>query len=109
MFPIFPYQSMIPQQAQQKTVNYVNGKANVESALLGPGSSDVYVDTQNKKFYIKEVNQNGIAVIKGYDFKESEEEKPIEYVTKAEFEIFKAAMKGVEHGSGTDNNDDNQQ
>ena len=107
MYPIFPYQSMLPQQTQQKTVNYVNSKANVESALLGPGSSDVYIDVQNKKFYIKQVDQNGIAVIKGYDFKESEEEKPVEYVTKTEFELFKAAMKGVEHGSDTNNIDDN--
>ena len=110
MLGLYPFQTnpYLPQTQQQKTINYVNGRANVESSYLGPNSSDVYIDTGAKKFYTKHVDGNGVATIKEHDYTEAEEPKPPEYVTKAEFELFKATMKGVEHGSDTDNIDDNQ-
>jgi hypothetical protein len=109
MIGIYPFQTnpFLPQQQQQKIINYVEGRANVESSYLGPNSSDVYIDTAAKKFYTKHVNASGVATIKEHDYTEPEEPKPPEYVTKAEFEIFKATMKGVDHGQDTDNSDDN--
>jgi len=112
MIGIYPFQTnpFLPQaQQQQKTINYVNGRANVESSYLGPNSSDVYIDTGAKKFYTKHVDANGTATIKVCSYTEDEEPKPTEYVTKEEFELFKATMKGVEHGQDTDNIDNNQQ
>lgn len=103
MIGIYPFQtnSILP---QTKTINYVNGRANVESSYLGANSSDVYIDTGAKKFYTKHVDANGIATIKGFSFTEDEEPKPPEYVTKEEFEQFKAMMKGVNHEPDANNN-----
>ena len=111
MIGIYPFQTnpFLPQAQQQKTINYVNGKAGVESSILSANSSDVYIDTGAKKFYTKQVDASGVATIKEHNYTEVEEAKPIEYVTKAEFELFKATMKGVEHGSDADNIDDNKQ
>ena len=97
MIGIYPFQTnpFLPQQQQQKTINYVEGRANVESSYLGPNSSDVYIDTAAKKFYTKHVNASGIATIKEHDYTEVEEPKAPEYVTKSEFETFKAQMKGA--------------
>jgi len=111
MIGIYPFQTnpFIPQAPAQKSINYVNGRANVESSFLAANSSDVYIDTGAKKFYTKQVDANGVVTIKEHNYTEAEEPKPTEYVTKAEFEIFKATMKGVEHGQDTDHSDDNQQ
>ena len=53
---------------------------------------------------MKQTDASGIATIKSFDFKESEDEKPTEYVTKAEFEKFKANLKGGRHESTNDAN-----
>ena len=93
------------QQTQQThNINTVNGKASVESFYLPPNSSDVFLDEPNKKMYTKYVDSSGVASIKAYDYTESEEEKPVEYLTKAEFEAFKASMKGVKNEPNTNHN-----
>ena len=96
-------QQQAPQQPQTN-IKTVNGKASVESFYLPPNSSDIFMDEPNKKIYTKHVDASGVASIKSYDYTESEEEKPVEYLTKAEFEAFKASMKGAKHESNTNNN-----
>ena len=95
MYPLFPYQNTpyIPQQAQN--IQYVNGKQSAESYQLPVNSSVVLMDSNIARFYVKKTDASGLASIKAYDFKEVEEEKPAEYVTKAEFDKFKASMKGA--------------
>lgn len=87
---------MMP-QTQTRSINSVNGKASVESFYLPPNSSDVFLDESQRKMFTKHVDASGVASIKVYDYTESEEEKPTEYVTKEEFEKFKATIKGVKH------------
>ena len=57
-------------------------------------SSAILMDQNLSRFYMKQTDASGVATIKAYDFKEAETEKPVEYVTKSEFEKFKATMKG---------------
>lgn len=99
MYPMFPFT-----QNQQKTINYVNGRSSVESAYLPPNSGDVYLDTTSNKFFIKQTDSNGIPTIESYDYKKSEVEKPKEYVTKEEFEAFKAKMRGGRNESNSNSN-----
>ena len=102
-----PFMMPFQQQAQpQQTQNIktVNGKASVENYYLPVNSSDIFMDEGNKKFYTKYVDASGVSSIKSYDYTESEEEKPKEYVTKEEFESFKATLKGGKHESNTNSN-----
>lgn len=93
---LMPFQQT--QQAQPpQTIKNVNSKESVESFFLPPNSSDMFLDEVNKKFYTKKVDASGVASIKSYDYTETEEEKPKEYVTKEEFELFKSSLKGVKH------------
>ena len=87
-------QPQLVQQAQSQTIQYVNGKTSAESYQMPNNSSVILMDSNMPRFYIKQTDASGIATIKAYDFKEAEEEKPEEYVTKKEFESFKADLKG---------------
>ena len=107
MYPtMYPFQTspFLPQaqpQAQNHTIQFVNGKSNVESFFLPPNSGEIFQDTENKKFYTKQTDANGTATIKVFDYTEEKAPRPVEYVTKAEFEKFKANLngKGVKHES----------
>ena len=86
--------------AQGQTIQYVNDRQSAEAYPLNtPSSSVILMDSNLPRFYIKQTDASGAATIKSYDFKETEKEKPVEYVTKEEFEAYKAKMKGVRHES----------
>ena len=104
MYP-YPFQTTpyIP-QAQPQTIQYVNGKQSAESYQMPANSSVILMDSNLARFYMKQTDASGMATIKSYDFKEAEEEKPAEYVTKQEFEKFKANLKGARHESSNDAN-----
>ena len=111
MYPINPYQTpaqfMPPIQMPQpqQSIQYVNGKASAESYQMPNNSSVILMDSEQSRFYIKMTDAAGVATVKSYDFKETEAEKPKEYVTKEEFESFKASMKGGRHESNNANAD----
>jgi len=109
MYPMNPYQTPsfvppmqfpVPQQPQQ-SIQYVNGKASAESYQMPANSSVILMDSEKSRFYIKMTDASGVATVKSYDFKETEAEKPKEYVTKQEFEAFKNKLKGDKHESNT--------
>ena len=91
-----------PTIAQPMTIQYVNGKQSAETYQMPASSSVILMDSNVSRFYLKQTDASGSATIKAYDFKEAEEEKPTEYVTKAEFEKFKANLKGARHESTND-------
>ena len=95
-----PYLSQLRQQPQG--IQYVNNRQSAEAYQLPPNSSVILMDSNQARFYMKQTDASGLATIKAYDFKEAKEEKPEEYVTKAEFEKFKATMKGGHHESAND-------
>ena len=101
---MYPYQTpYLPQLRQQsQNIQYVNNKQSAEAYQLAPNSSVILMDSNQARFYMKQTDASGMATIKAYDFKEAREEKPEEYVTKAEFEKFKASMKGGHHESTND-------
>lgn len=94
----------IPQmpQLQQQTIQYVNGKQSAESYQMPANSSVILMDSNTNKFYLKQTDASGIATIRTYDFRESKDDKPAEYVTKSEFEQFKAKLKGGRNESFND-------
>ena len=97
-FNAFPAQSnAYPTQ----TIQYVNGKQSAENYQMGANSSVVLMDSNMNRFYTKHTDASGAATIKAYDFTEVEAEKPVEYVTKQEFDKFKATMKGAKHEQPT--------
>ena len=91
--PIMP---QVPAQ-QDQDIQYVNGKSGAEEYQMFPNKKAILMDANEARFYIKQTDANGQATIKSFDFKESETEKPKEYVTKQEFESFKASIKGGRH------------
>lgn len=102
MYPLYPFQNTPYLSQQAQNIQYVNGKQSAESYQLPANSSVVLMDSNCARFYLKKTDASGLATVKAYDFKEVEEEKPQEYVTKAEFDKFKASMKGVKHESTND-------
>lgn len=98
---VFPTQSNVFPTEQ---IQYVNGKQSAESYQMSPNSSVILMDSEKARFYVKKTDASGVATIKSYDFVETEAEKPTEYVTKQEFEKFKANLKGARHESSNDAN-----
>ena len=95
----YPYQPPFSQifqqpQPQQQSIQYVKDRQSAESYQMPENSSAILMDQNLSRFYMKQTDASGVATIKAYDFKEAETEKPVEYVTKSEFEKFKATMKG---------------
>lgn len=91
--PQFLPQIQVPQPPTQG-IQYVNDIKSAEAYQMPPNSSAILMDSNLSRFYMKQTDASGSATIKSYDFKETEQEKPTEYVTKAEFEKFKQSMKG---------------
>ena len=110
MYPYYPtVPSVYPAQmniapTQPTQIQYVNNKQSAESYQMPVNSSVILMDSNLPRFYMKQTDASGVATIKSYDFKETEDEKPVEYVTKAEFEKFKASVKGGRHESTNDAN-----
>jgi len=102
MYPIYPYQPTSFLQQQAQNIQYVNGKQSAESYQMPANSSVILMDSNLPRFYMKQTDASGMSTIRSYDFKETEAEKPAEYVTKSEFETFKAELKGVRHESVND-------
>lgn len=93
-----PIISQVPTQ-QDEDIKYVNGKSGAQAYQMFPNKKAILMDANEARFYIKQTDANGQATITSFDFKETEAEKPVEYVTKAEFEAYKAKMKGGRHES----------
>ena len=115
MYPIFPtYPNTFPTQTnafptqinvgptQPTQIQYVNGKQSAETYQMAPNSSIILMDSNSPRFYMKQTDASGTATIKSYDFVEAEDDKPVEYVTKQEFEKYKASMKGVKRNESVD-------
>ena len=101
MYPIYPtIPSVFPQQTTQ--IQYVNDRQSAEAYQMSPNSSVILMDSNLPRFYMKQTDASGMFTLKAYDFKEVEAEKLPEYVTKAEFEKFKANLKGARHESAND-------
>ena len=97
-------QFVTPAPQETEDIKYVNGKQGAEAYQMFANRKAILMDANLPRFYMKQTDANGQATIKSFDFKETETEKPVEYVTKEEFESFKEKMKGVRHESTNDAN-----
>lgn len=74
--------------AQPTMNNWVNGVKDVENRYVMPGSTAIFWDNNEDRFYIKSIDALGKTNIKTYEFKEVEQPKventTPEYVTKAD-------------------------
>ena len=93
MYFNYPFQAI----QQTQNIQYVNGRTGADAYQMGANSSVILMDQNDSRFYLKQTDANGRATVRAYDFKEAEEAKPEEYVTKSEFESFKAKLKGGRH------------
>lgn len=100
MYGIYPFQAITPPQTQN--IQYVNGRQSAESYQMLPNSSVILMDSTKARFYMKQTDASGMATVRAYDFKEVEADKPAEYVTKSEFEAFKADMGVKDESNSTD-------
>lgn len=99
---VYPQMNITPQAGQPMQIQYVNDKQSAEAYPMPVNSSVILMDSNQARFYMKQTDASGMTTVRAYDFKEAEDEKPVEYVTKAEFEKFKANMKGGRHESTND-------
>ena len=90
-FQTAPYLAQLP---QTQSIQYVNDRKIAETYQMGASSSVILMDANQPRFYLKQTDASGVASIRAYDFKEAEQEKPVEYVTRSEFEKFKAKLNG---------------
>lgn len=76
----------------QTANNWVNGAKDVENKYIMPGSTAIFWDTNEDKFYVKSIDALGKMNIKTYEFKEVITQIPVKedpiYVTKADFDEF---------------------
>ena len=101
MYPMYPFQAL----PQTQNIQYVNGRQSADSFQMLPNSSVILMDSNKARFYMKQTDASGMATVRAYDFKEAEDDKPAEYVTKKEFEAYKAQMKGVNDNESNSTNE----
>lgn len=83
-----PYTQMNMQQ--QSDLQFVNGRESVDVYPMAPNSKVLLMDSTMPRFYIKQTDASGMATVTAYDFTAASEKPADEYVTRAEFEEWKA-------------------
>lgn len=73
-------------------IQFVNGKPGAESFMMPPNSRMILMDADLPRFYLKEVDAAGLYRITAYEFQEVKEPPPAEYITRQEFEEWKAML-----------------
>lgn len=76
---------------QQNQVQFVNGPESVDAYPLGPNESVILMDRNRPRFYFKQADAAGVASSTAYDFSVANDAPADEYVTRKEFEEWKAA------------------
>lgn len=84
-----PYAQMNMQP--QSDLQFVNGRESVDVYPMAPNSKVLLMDSTMPRFYIKQTDASGMATVTAYDFTAATDAPAEEYVTRAEFEEWKAA------------------
>nr|DAO47157.1 MAG TPA: hypothetical protein [Caudoviricetes sp.] len=91
----FPYQSPYrPQQSNDiQGVRFVDGLEGAKACMVPMGNKALLMDQNTQRFFIKDVDYNGIATLKAYEFHEiSSSPSNNQYVTRQEFEELKSML-----------------
>lgn len=86
------------QQRQSAGIPWVQGEVGVKAQFVAPGTSGMFMDSEQQRFYIKTVDASGIpAPLRVFEYNEITQSddpvKPDEYVTRAELERRLAELK----------------
>lgn len=88
-----PYAQMNMQP--QSDLQFVNGRESVDVYPMAPNSKVLLMDSTMPRFYIKQTDASGMATVTAYDFTAATDAPAEEYVTRAEFEEWKAAHEST--------------
>ena len=96
-------------QGQQSLV-WVQGEAGAKSYLVAPGANVVLMDSEGDRFYLKQADANGMPLpLRTFEYKEIVANAPQvptqEYISRAEFEEFKASMSKPAKGKKEEHNE----
>lgn len=91
---------------QPSDILVVNGRESADAFAMPPNSRAILMDSTLARFYLKETDAAGMARVTAYDFAPASDAPAEEYVTRREFEEWKAAHEpdSTEHekpGTGT--------
>lgn len=78
-------------------IQYVQGEAGAKGYPVANGYTMLLMDSEERKFYIKQTDSMGLTTMKTFTFEELVEPEPekVEYITKADFEDFKEEIKAL--------------
>lgn len=103
-----PYQQYYQQNNQSQPIIWVQGEAGAKSYLVAPNTTVLLMDSEAQKFYLKSSDTSGMPMpLRVFEYAEitsnsaqnihktPEAINSMDYVTKREFEAFKAEIRGV--------------
>ncbi len=78
-------------------IQYVQGEAGAKGYPVTNGFTMLLMDSEEKKFYIKQTDSMGMPTMRTFKFEEIVEPEPekAEYITKDDFEAFKEEIKAL--------------
>lgn len=95
-YPYMP-QGMNQQPAQQQMREtgfaLVQGDAAMKSYLVAPGATMFLLDLENKRLCVKSADMSGMPTMRDFDITERKDQAAASYVTRDEFEKFKASLE----------------
>lgn len=71
-------------------LQFVNGRESADMYAMPPNSKTILMDSTMARFYLKETDASGMARVTAYDFTPATDAPSNEYLTRAEFEEWKA-------------------
>ena len=85
-------------QAPMQTMILVNSEQEVVSWTVLPGNSLFFMDSNQKRFYIKSVDFSGIPTIRKFSFEEIvDQPEKQDFITREEFEKRLSSFERVSH------------
>ena len=104
MFPTVPYQyaptstpafpTFNPIQTNIPEIQYVNSPESADAFNLPPNKTVVLFNSNNDEFYIVQSDASGSRTRTDFTFVKKAKDSRSEYVTRGEFEDFKASLDG---------------
>ena len=71
----------------------VNGPESASAYQMPPNSRQILMDKNIARFYLVETDATGMKTMKAYDFEEAREPSQPEYLTRREFEEWRASYE----------------
>ena len=101
MFPTVPYQfpTFNPIQTSIPEIQYVNSPESADAFNVPPNKTIVLFNQNNDEFYIVQSDASGSKTRTDFTFVKKAKDARSEYVTRGEFEDFKASVEASTNAS----------